>query len=261
MRYNICWNITSKCNNNCKFCNRIEYYNEITLDECFLIVDKLKELGIKKITLTGGEIFLYKNLQSLIDYIYKKDIIVSILTNGSLITRQFLIENNKKIFQIGLPIDTTNLGIQKSMGRNDNHFKNTLNILNLIKNEKLEYNIKINTVVTMYNYDDMKNINNIICKYRINKWNLFLYNSIRNVAKKNSDLFSIDKEKFEELRTTIIAPNTYVHFSDQPSYENEHIIISPRGDVIITRDSKDIIIGKAYNNTTYKELKKYGVFI
>lgn len=261
MKYSICWNITSKCNYHCKFCNRIEYYNEIKLDECFFIVDKLKELGIKKITLTGGEIFLYKNLQSLIDYIYNKDIIVSILTNGLLITRKFLIDNNNKIFQIGLPIDTTSSVIQERMGRIENHLNNTLNIINIIRNEKLKYNIKINTVVTMYNYDDIKNINNIICEYKINKWNLFLYNSIRNVAKKNSGLFSIDKEKFEELRTTIIAPNTDVSFSDQTSYENEHIIISPHGDVIITRDSKDIIIGKADNNNTYKELKKYGVFI
>ena len=54
----ICWNIKSRCNENCKLCFRIIADNEISLEKNMEILKVLIELSVDKISWTGGEALL-----------------------------------------------------------------------------------------------------------------------------------------------------------------------------------------------------------
>ena len=66
--YSVCWNITEKCNESCKFCYRT-IVDDLSLEENKRIADKLIEHGVEKITFAGGEPLLYKGLFGLAKYI------------------------------------------------------------------------------------------------------------------------------------------------------------------------------------------------
>ena len=79
------WHMTERCNYNCKFCfSRYGNANELcdNIGESKQIILKLWENNFKKITFTGGEPPLCKNLGELIKYANNLGMATSIVTNG-----------------------------------------------------------------------------------------------------------------------------------------------------------------------------------
>lgn len=55
---------------------------ELTLDEYKNIIDQLYEQGLVRVTLSGGDPFSKKDIWELIEYLFYKDIVFDIYTNG-----------------------------------------------------------------------------------------------------------------------------------------------------------------------------------
>jgi MoaA/NifB/PqqE/SkfB family radical SAM enzyme len=90
--------ISGRCNNNCYYC--FDKSNKsgklMTKEKCFLIVDKLKEMGVKGIVLSGGgEPTMNQNIGEIIKYIYKQDIEIGLITNGIKISKKLNLDANK----------------------------------------------------------------------------------------------------------------------------------------------------------------------
>ena len=80
-------NLTDRCNQKCIYCeigaNSLSSRNKtLTLEEMKWIIDQMDEAGIRKISLCGGEPFLFDGLLELIAYAGKKKIRCSVTTNG-----------------------------------------------------------------------------------------------------------------------------------------------------------------------------------
>lgn len=76
---------TNKCNQNCKFCSCSKRNKNLEMDFELAkkIIDKFAQLGTKSVTITGGgEPLLYPKINELIDYFYKKQIKVGMVSNG-----------------------------------------------------------------------------------------------------------------------------------------------------------------------------------
>ena len=73
------------CNLNCSYCDTrysCEGHDgtEMNVSE---VIEKAKEAGVKKITLTGGEPLIHKNVEELVDELVNEGFEVNIETNGS----------------------------------------------------------------------------------------------------------------------------------------------------------------------------------
>ena len=85
----ICWDITSRCNECCGFCYRNPNNKELDLNSNKIILKKLIDFGVDKISFVGGEPFLYTGLFELLEWgkSYAKDkTVFSITTNAILLT-------------------------------------------------------------------------------------------------------------------------------------------------------------------------------
>jgi Fe-coproporphyrin III synthase len=100
------WSLTKACNLKCIHCYNASGKrapDELTLEECFKVVDKLKIAGVCAINFGGGECALRADFIDLCKYIKSKNIEISYTTNGTTFDR---IKDNLDLFHdIGVSID------------------------------------------------------------------------------------------------------------------------------------------------------------
>jgi radical SAM protein with 4Fe4S-binding SPASM domain len=82
--------LTYKCNLKCKMCGLWDkdlrgQGTELTTEELFDIIDKLHELNVGSITLAGAEPLIRKDIFHIINYISKRNIYSTLITNGTLL--------------------------------------------------------------------------------------------------------------------------------------------------------------------------------
>lgn len=76
--------ITNVCNLDCIHClrDKVEPKVSISLDLFKKIIDQIAELGIKRVSLTGGEPSLHPNFGNLLTYLAEKEVEFNFVTNG-----------------------------------------------------------------------------------------------------------------------------------------------------------------------------------
>ena len=87
------WELTLNCCFSCKYCgsrageNRD---NELTTEECLDIVNQLSELGCKRVSLIGGEVFMRNDWDIIADSLTAKNIRTAIITNGYIMSDELI---------------------------------------------------------------------------------------------------------------------------------------------------------------------------
>lgn len=248
----LCWNITGICNENCKFCYR-KKCKDNTLEENKKIVDNLFQINIKKISFCGGEPLLYENLFSLVRYIRKKNpnVELSITTNGKCIDEEKL----KKILTyfnwISFPIDSTNAVINEEIGRGYEHLDKIIQLLEECNNK---IKMKINTVATQLNKEEIENIYHIISQYSVMRWKIFRFFPIRG-AQEYKDLFYLDEKEAKNIQILLQRLNKknnlkieYNDFEGKPSCFS----IQPDG---VVEASNNITLGNFLEDSVYEIIR------
>ena len=174
---------------------------------------------------------------------YAKDIGLqtSIITNWSKLTISWLEEYGQYIDQIGVSCDSLSNEINKNIGRGyGNHFDITsraiYRINQLNKNQNLNINIKLNTVLFRYNL--LENWIDFIKENNINRWKVFKILKINNENDKIYDDISITDDQF----------NNFI---------NRHLILNEDKTVMFPENNSDMICsymmispdGRFYQNT------------
>lgn len=143
--------ILNICNFKCIHCyNQDIKHCVMDKQTAFNIIDQMKELGLERITITGGDPFMHPNFREIYEYCYEKNLEIAIFTNGYLIDKylDLLISKPPKQIEIslyGMDNDTYN----KICKVEDGFTKVSNNIDLIIKNN---LNLKLKTVIMMQNY-------------------------------------------------------------------------------------------------------------
>lgn len=139
------------CNLRCSYCDteyalNIKNGTEMSIDE---ILEKVKEIGYKNITLTGGEPLIHKNVEKLIDRLINEDYIVNIETNGAVDINKYISKN------LILTMDF------KTKSSNMMKYMNLQNIAKLRSNDVLKF---------VCSKDDFNDIKKILKEYDIKSY-------------------------------------------------------------------------------------------
>ena len=100
----ILWETTLDCNKNCTYCGSKDILNKDENVSVINIANEIIKYPPKRITLTGGEPALLKELPEVIEILSKNNISVNILTNGLLYNK--LPHNIEFIDRIGYSVNT-----------------------------------------------------------------------------------------------------------------------------------------------------------
>ena len=94
------WSITGKCNMKCRHCYMSApeaKFGEISHEMAMNIVEQLGEMGVAKVSLTGGEPLVREDFMQIVDGLLERDIIIhQIYTNGLLVNDALLNELDKR---------------------------------------------------------------------------------------------------------------------------------------------------------------------
>ncbi len=256
MEKEICWNITARCNQNCKYCHRFLNIMDLTYDENLNILNNLENSGITSITWTGGEALLLNGIDDLLKISYEKRIKNKIITNGKLLTRERIDKIYKYLDSITLSIDSINDDINDSLGRGRNHFEEIKEILDYIKEKKYNVKIRINSVVCKNNIDDFKDLTNFLNNYDIYSWRIFKFMPLREKAVMNKESFDVSLDNYNEV-VNYIKQNSKIKIIDtriEEDMEKKYVLILANGDIVITNNGKDEKVGNALNDYLVKYL-------
>lgn len=101
---------TYSCNMKCSYCNLPNLkYKQLTIEQWIQILDKLKTWNITELLFSGGEPFLYKNLNKLIQHSLKLNIFPIILTNGSFYNNIDHINQMQELYNSGVECISTSI--------------------------------------------------------------------------------------------------------------------------------------------------------
>ncbi len=217
----------------CKYCfatfQDFKVNKQLTLEESKLIVDKLHAYGIEKITFAGGEPMLYKELNNLIWYTKSLGITTSIITNGSLVSFEFLSSMTGHLDWFGLSIDSvytnTNIKIGRVYGRHQ--FPILMNSYKMLINMARSCNckIKINTVVNAHNQTE--SMQKFITWVNPNRWKIF--DALRVKGQNDKHWEEVKSTRFDEFVSRHSHPNMVVE--DNRLMTSSYILIDPLGRV------------------------------
>lgn len=200
--------LTDNCNLRCVYCTPDLIHKKddiLSLEDISKIIQVAKELGIKKIRLTGGEPLLRKDLYKIIEKIKKSGIEeIYLTTNGILLEEK--IEELKKagLKGVNISLDTVDKDIFKRMTRGGDIQKV---LRGIEKSLSLGLKVKINSVIIKGINENLEDLVKLAENKNIDIRFIELmpigegknYKGIDNeeILKKLKKSFEIDEENFE----------------------------------------------------------------
>lgn len=245
----LCWLITNKCNEKCKFCHFFnDMYKENNYYQNRIILSNLIRCGCSHITWSGGEAFLRDDIETLVKEAKFDGIMNTVITNGqshNIVSQDIF----KYLDEIAISLDAILPQTNIALGRNNDHFDNVRIMVD--KARKINPNIKlrINTVVMSGNTDEIMLIGQYIKENNISTWRISKFQPLRCNALKNKHIFEIEDAKYELILDNCSKENFNCHIETRykNDFEEKYIMIVPNGDIIVTQDNQDITLGNANN--------------
>lgn len=142
--------LIERCNLRCHYCmpeEGIELRDKgefMSQEELFQITDTFLDFGIKKIRLSGGEPLIKKNIAAILSHLGKKNIELTITTNGVLLDRYWSELKDAGVHTLNISIDSLNKEKFNAISRRDFFDRVYANIFNAVDKG---FKVKLNTVL------------------------------------------------------------------------------------------------------------------
>ncbi len=245
---NVCWEITSRCNDRCAFCYRPDTRQELPDGEADLVLDRLIEGGVRKITWTGGEALLCKNTERLIQRAHAAGVVTSLITNAILLTPERAECLAPHLDWITFSLDGPDGETQRAMTRNAGHFERITGWLGWFQAEFPGVRRKINTVAASPNLEAVPAIADIVRAFDVCRWKIFRFFPVRGTAARNSADFSVSDADFRRLASRMDAvraalPGCRVDVEDHEQMNDAYLSVLPDGELRVSHDNGDTLLG------------------
>ena len=224
--------ITKACNMKCRFCfgGFNECHSKLSKDEWIELIhrvaDETKHIPNRRINFAGGEPLLVPYLSDLILTCHQCGLDASIITNGSLLTKEFIEANKKYLSCIGISIDDLSIERNALSGRSVNgkplSFMDYVERCQWVKEAGIK--LKVNTVINRFNAS--QNFSPLLEWVDVDRWKV-----LRMLLLENENLDAKEWLPSDELFNDFVSR----HLKHRPVVENDtdiqntYLFVSPDG--------------------------------
>ena len=212
--------VLETCNFRCRQCfSKFGTKKLLPVEGWKKIIDNcIAGANVAEFNIAGGEPMLYPGLVELTKYIRNKGVKVSRITNGSLMNKEW-IKNYAWMYEtIGFSVDSINDETNRKIGRCNKNGKpipagKIVELCELIRKYAPECRIKINTVVSALNKDEV--MSDFIDEIAADRWKIlrmkpFQYGSFSNLDIQVSDEEFVDRNKDRIGKEDVVIAETWI---------------------------------------------------
>lgn len=176
------WEITLACCFSCKYCGSKggrARENELTTEECLNVADQLKELGCRRVSMIGGEIFMRRDWPKIVGRLADNKIAVNIITNGFIFSEEILSEMKR------LDIESVSVSIDGPRNvhdryRQDGSFDRALKAIEVLC--KNGFAVSVISTLNKENSQTLNELYGVLKEYPIFAWQLQACSPMGNAA-------------------------------------------------------------------------------
>lgn len=220
--------IYGRCNYSCDHCfDRRLTRHYLKPDDWAEILIFLKEYGVEKINLAGGEPMLYPFLDQMCYLVKGMGFKLSIVSNGSRITEEWISKMEGVVDWIGLSIDSPDEEDEILIGRRcngNNHLDNVV----MVSEMAHRHGIKVKLNITVVRKSWMKDFKPFIEKVNPDRIKCFRALTLKGANDDRPDTWSITDKQFADFRTRHGSIKNIV-FEDNDDMVASYIMFDPKG--------------------------------
>ena len=225
------FHILLACNMSCSFCFAANLSKpHLAPSEAIRIVEMLSHAGFEKINFAGGEPMLYPRLHSVIRAAKECGLTTSMVTNGTMVTNEWLGSMSGYLDWLALSIDSVDPQTHRRSGRMTKDGPLSTDIYSEICRCVKRHNIrlKVNTVVSHYNWKET--MSGFIQTIQAERWKIMRVLPIEGQNDDGAGAFEITDEQFAAYleRNRQVGRVTIVP-EDNGQMLGSYMMIDPRG--------------------------------
>lgn len=250
--------ITSRCNNDCKYCYGPKKVRALRFKRLKKVFDLFSKNKVKGVVLTGGEPLIHKDIARIFKALKKHHLKIFLDTNGDWFFK-YRKEIQKNVSVLGLPLDFAS----DVSYRHKNHFRKIKTILDWYNETKEKPLLRIGTVVTKDNFQELPKIAEFLKNYKIDLWKIYQFIPIGLSATKNRKSLDIREKIFEKVTSEIKEKySSYfkIAISKRKERSDAYFMINPNGQVVMPTDNgktcREIIMGNIFDKDIVVKWKK-----
>lgn len=206
---NIDWFITRECNQArfCQFCNAPwnKFSKDADKETALRVADRIGELQVETVTLCGGEPTQYPYLPEVIDRLSSQNTNIVLYSNTVSVLDFDWTRVLPRVSVLSLPVDAvSDVGMQFMRGQHQ--IEGVKRVLGQVKKMEKSPIVKIGTVVTAGNINDLPNIHEFLLEQQIQVWRLYQF-SPYGLGLRNQYRYTINDDRFNRAVVSVKNEN------------------------------------------------------
>ncbi len=220
--------IYGRCNYRCDHCfDRCLTHHYLKPEDWAETLVFLKEYGVEKINLAGGEPTMYPFLDQMCYLVKGMGFKLSIVSNGSMFTEEWFSKMEGVVDWIGLSIDSPDEKDEILIGRGC-HGKNHLDNIVKVSEMAHRHGIRVKLNITVVRRSWMKDFKSLIEKVNPDRIKCFRALTLKGANDDRPDTWSITDEEFADFRRRHEGIENIV-FEDNDDMVASYIMFDPLG--------------------------------
>lgn len=200
------------------------------------VVQRIAHLGFARLTIGGGDPFQYRFLGRTLQLAKSLGLIVHVDTHGLGLreSEETLDMLHSTIDLLGLPVDGSSAAVHDRMRQSPGHFNKIARQLQWLG--ELRPRLKINTLVSRVNLDDLPSLARLIAYLQPLRWSIYQYWPLGPAARvqlKHTVRDAAFAEATERVRLAFPHSNTAIEINPRESRRDTYPIIHHNGEVFV----------------------------